>query len=94
MGKDYPSYDPDQVFAPNCNEGIMKTHEVVDRVAAIETHAIRLWACMVDLDSNGLLDRDADGVLRTMLPHMRETVLRIAPLVAAWLDTLSDGSGK
>jgi hypothetical protein len=41
------------------------------------------------LDFGGLLERDPDDVMVSMLGHMRATTRRLAPLVAAWLGRIT-----
>jgi hypothetical protein len=52
---------------------------------AVDDDALWLWGKLDEIERRGLLGRDPDELWITMLPHMRETTLRLAPLVADWL---------
>lgn len=56
----------------------------------VDDGALWLWGRLLDFERQGLLDRDPNEVCQTMLPHMRETVLEMAPRVAAWLQRITD----
>lgn len=51
-----------------------------------------LWLCgrLEDFERDGLLARDPNEVIKTAIPTMRSQILRLAPLVAAWLERVED----
>jgi len=51
----------------------------------MDDHSLWLWGRLGDFEDDGLLKRDPADVVAGMIPHMRATTLRLAPLVAAWL---------
>lgn len=51
----------------------------------VDEKTLWLWGRLREFESMGLLDMDAGEVMATMLPHMKETALQLAPRVAAWL---------
>jgi hypothetical protein len=44
-----------------------------------------LWGRLLDFERDGLLKMSQSEMLAEMSPHMRETIIRLAPCVAAWL---------
>lgn len=52
----------------------------------VDTKALWLWGRLLDFEREGLLaELDPNALLQTMLPHMKETTQKMAPIVAAWL---------
>lgn len=73
--------------------GIIATARPEPRRDAVDEDALWLWGRLLDFERRELLDRPLDEVCETMLPHMLETVRRLAPLVARWLGERDEGSG-
>jgi len=66
--------------------GIIARHEQREKPRdRVEASALWLWGRLQDFERDGLLARDPAEVMQTMLPHMRETTMQLAPRVAAWL---------
>lgn len=85
---------PEEIFEqalaePNpSTSGIIMRHEVMERPRGLVMNnhqALWLWGCLQDFEREGLLDQDPNELLATMLDHMKETTLRMAPRVIAWL---------
>jgi hypothetical protein len=51
-----------------------------------DERALWLWGRLKDFERDGLLDLDPNDLVEMMSDHMKGTVRRLAPLVAAWLD--------
>jgi hypothetical protein len=51
----------------------------------VDNDALWLWGTLQEFERHGLLDLDPTEIRATMLAHMDETTLRLAPLVAEWL---------
>jgi hypothetical protein len=71
--------DPDEIPTTAGIIGRQKKEEPV------EEDALWLWGRLLDFERRGLLTRGLDDLYRTMVPHMRETVLELAPKVSNWL---------
>jgi hypothetical protein len=66
--------------------GIIRQHEAKEKPRdQVDGGALWLWGRLLDFERDGLLARDLAEVMSTMLPHMRETTIRLAPRVWAWL---------
>jgi hypothetical protein len=69
--------------------GLIERHEARERgplpTMRVDDGALWLWGRLQDFEDDGLLQRDPDELLSTMLEHMEETTRRLAPRVAAWL---------
>lgn len=50
-----------------------------------DERALWLWGRLQDFERDGLLDLDPKQLLEMMSDHMKETTIRLAPLVAGWL---------
>jgi hypothetical protein len=55
----------------------------------VAKEALWLWGTLRDFERHRVLDLDPNELSETMLDHMKETVRRLAPLVAAWLGGLA-----
>jgi hypothetical protein len=69
--------------------GIIERHEATLRPPPpkdqVEHDALWLWGRLQEFERLGLLEREPSQVMATMLDHMRETTLNVAPRIAAWL---------
>jgi hypothetical protein len=69
--------------------GLLERQEARERGPAppmrVDDGALWLWGRLQDFERDGLLTREPEEVLSTMLEHMNETTRRLAPVVAAWL---------
>jgi hypothetical protein len=72
--------------------GLIAAHQPKQEVPIIQVHddALWLWGRLLDFKRMGLLDDDPDRLFDTMLDHMKQTTLELAPRVAAWLERLGD----
>jgi hypothetical protein len=52
---------------------------------AVDDDALWLWGRLEEIERRGLLDTDPADILDTMLDHMKESTLDLAPRVAQWL---------
>jgi hypothetical protein len=59
----------------------------------VDPAALWLWGRLRDFE-RGYLEQDPVDLLITLTPGMREDVLRLAPLVSAWLEHLTDGGAR
>lgn len=64
------------------SNGNGRSHHPVDLV---EEQALWLWGRLQEFRREGILDQDAAMICQTMLPHMRETLRELLPLVIDWL---------
>jgi hypothetical protein len=81
-----------QVAAGTSTESIIAHHDIQERGGLPNIDVIddgALWLCrLLDFECDAALDRDANELLTTMHDHQSATVLRLAPVVAAWLGGL------
>ena len=59
-----------------------------NEIDPVAKEALWLWGTLRDFERHQLLELDPNALTGTMLDHMKETVRRLAPLVAAWLGGL------
>jgi hypothetical protein len=64
----------------------------VTPVLPVRKEALWLWGTLKDFEREGMLARVQSEVLATMTVGMLEDVRRLAPLVAAWLAAIEEGS--
>lgn len=78
----------DPMWRPSTS-GLIERHEARERGPLpnirVDDAALWLWGTLQDFEANRVLGRDPEELLATMLPHMKATTRRLAPLVAAWL---------
>lgn len=78
----------DPMWRPTTS-GMIERQEARERgplpTTRVDDRALWLWGRLQDFERDGLLTRDPDEVLSTMLEHMDTTTRRLAPLVSAWL---------
>jgi len=55
---------------------------VLDKVDPL---ALWLWGQLKDFEREGVLNMDPNVLLKTMLDHMKETTVELAPRISAWL---------
>ena len=60
-------------------------------VKPIDERALWIWGRLRDFERDGLLAANPRELLDEMTDAMRADVLRLAPLVAGWIERLSDG---
>ena len=67
--------------------GLIREHHTEPRAKQnpVAPEALWLWGRLNDFERDGLLARDPADVLETMVDHMKDSVHRLAPKVAAWL---------
>jgi hypothetical protein len=70
--------------------GILAAQNTTALVNAIDPQALWLWGRLKDFERDGLLARDPAEICDTMVPHMRETIQRLIPLVVAWLGRIPE----
>lgn len=51
--------------------------------------ALWLWGRLLDFEREGILSADPNELFGSMLDHMKETTLELAPSVAAWLQRIT-----
>lgn len=51
----------------------------------VDERALWLWGRLMDFERQGLLSLDPNDLMATMLDHMKETTVTLAPQIAAWL---------
>jgi hypothetical protein len=54
-------------------------------VDLVDEHALWLWGRLQDFRRDGILADDPAAICQTMLPHMRDTVRELVPVVIDWL---------
>jgi hypothetical protein len=60
------------------------------KVAPVSTDALWLWGRLRDYERDLIYNRDPNEFLVTLREDMLDDVLRLAPLVAAWLNRVGD----
>lgn len=58
------------------------------KVDRVDPMALWLWGHLSEFERNGVLAMDPNFLVRTMLDHMEEKTLELAPRVAAWLQRI------
>jgi hypothetical protein len=61
-------------------------------IANVDPAAADMWGRLCDFERWNLLGRDPNQLFATMTDPMREDVLRLTPLVIAWLNRLNGGT--
>jgi hypothetical protein len=56
----------------------------------VRSDALWLWGRLNDFERDGLLETDPREIMETMVPHMKNTVHRLAPKVSAWLRRIGE----
>ena len=78
----------DPMWRPTTS-GLLERHDARGRdpvpMHRVDDGALWLWGRLQDFEDDGLLQRDPNELVATMLSHMKTTTQRLAPLVAAWL---------
>jgi hypothetical protein len=59
---------------------------------AVNDKALWLWGRLRDFERDAPLDRSPRDLFETMTPPMRADVVRLAPIVSAWLRRVEEGS--
>lgn len=57
-------------------------------VDAVDPDALWLWGHLKEFERSGVLDKDPNDLLPTMLQHMKETVRELTPRIVAWLERI------
>jgi hypothetical protein len=68
--------------------GIIAAAHEPREIDPVAKEALWLWGTLRDFERHQVLGLDPNQLSETMLDHMKETVRRLAPLVAAWLGGL------
>lgn len=58
-------------------------------ITPVDPRALWVWGRLLDFERDGVLDADPRELLGTMLDHMQETTLELAPKAASWLRRLA-----
>ena len=56
--------------------------------------ALWLWGRLLDFEREGILDEDPTELFDTMLDHMKQSTLEMAPRVATWLWGIGNNERK
>lgn len=59
-------------------------------VTPVSTAALRLWGTLRDFERENWLAQNPEEIMATMVPTMRDDVLRLAPLVSEWIGRIYD----
>lgn len=65
--------------------GILNGHKNKHPVDLVNEEALWLWGRLRDFERDGILAEDPATICETMLPHMRETLRELLPVVIDWL---------
>lgn len=68
--------------------GLITAH-VAPTISPVDPRALWVWGRLLDFERDGVLDADPRELLGTMLDHMQETTLELAPKAASWLRRLA-----
>jgi hypothetical protein len=72
--------------------GLLHRHEARERgplpPMRVDDDALWLWGTLQDFERRGLLDRNPDELIGTMLEHMEITTRRLAQRVAIWVGSI------
>jgi len=70
---------------PTTNGIIARQVHRKDPVDLVDEKALWLWGRIKDFKRDGVLNEDPRAICHTMLPHMKETMQELLPLVIDWL---------
>lgn len=65
--------------------GILNGQKNKHPVDLVNEEALWLWGRVRDFERDGILAQDPATICETMLPHMRETLRELLPVVVDWL---------
>jgi hypothetical protein len=87
-----PEEDFEATFANGAKPttaGLIAAHEAPKASAGpVDQNALWIWGRLLNFERLGLLADDPNDLFETMLEHMQETVLELAPVVIQWLERL------
>lgn len=87
--KDFDADLSDPTWRPTTT-GLLDRHEARQHgTQPVDSDALWIWGRLKDFEREGLLSREPNDLLDTMMPHMQQTTLRLAPLVAEWLGRIT-----